>query len=378
LIGASLTLGLAGTMTPVSFVLFARHATGSFATASLVLAAATTGGIMLAPLRGRLVDRLGAARVVLWLALPSAATNALFLLAGERTASAPILVALGLLSGAIAVPAGAALRSVWSELLADSGAQQAGYSLMTVNQEVTFVAGPLLAGGAIALWSPGAAVAIAAVLELAGALAFASSRAARATKPHEAETAAGTAPLVSSGLRTVLGTAAAFGLVFGLLDVGLPAVATRGGSPASAGVLLATLALGIGVGGMLYGLLPVASASTRRYPALCLLAAMGTAPLMIASPLGAMIPLALLCGLCFAPVTTAQIAVIDHVAPAGRKGEAFSWIGTLYGAGAAAGAALAGQLIAHGSPRAVFAVACGAGALAWLVAALRARTLDPM
>ena len=35
--------GVASTMTPVAFVLFARAATGSFATASLVLAASTAG-----------------------------------------------------------------------------------------------------------------------------------------------------------------------------------------------------------------------------------------------------------------------------------------------------------------------------------------------
>lgn len=363
-------------MTPVSFVLFAREATGSFTTASVVLAAATVGGIASAPVRGRLVDRLGAARAVWWLALPSAATNVLFLLAGQQDASAAILAGLALLSGAIAVPAGAALRSVWSELVAGSGAQQAGYSLMTVNQEATFVLGPLLAGGAIALWSPAVAVAVAATFELLGALAFATSRAARATKPPEVQAGRTGASVMSAGLLTVLATAAAFGLVFGLLDVTFPAVATASGSPATAGVLLAALAGGIAIGGVLYGMTDPGD-PVRRYPAWCLLAAAGTAPLMVVSPLGAMVGLALLCGLCFAPVTTAQIALIDHVAPVGRKGEAFSWIGTVYGAGVAGGAAAAGQLTAHGSPRTAFAVACGAGALAWLIATARAKTLEP-
>src|SRR3954453_20993723 len=50
-----IALGLASTMAPVGFVLFARNATGSFGTAGLVLAASTAGGLLLAPLRGRLV-----------------------------------------------------------------------------------------------------------------------------------------------------------------------------------------------------------------------------------------------------------------------------------------------------------------------------------
>jgi hypothetical protein len=47
-----LALGVASTMTPVAFVLFARDATHSFARASLVLAAATAGGLLSGPCAG--------------------------------------------------------------------------------------------------------------------------------------------------------------------------------------------------------------------------------------------------------------------------------------------------------------------------------------
>ena len=60
-----------------------------------------------------------------------------------------------------------------------------------------------------------------------------------------------------------------------------------------------------------------------------------------------MLALAVLAGLCFAPVTTTQIAVLDEVAPRERPAEAFSWLAILYGAGSAAGAALGGQLVAR-------------------------------
>lgn len=369
-----MVLGAAGTMTPVSLVLFAREAAGSFGVASVVLGAATAGGLALAPVRGRLVDRRGPAVAVLWLALPSALTNAAFLVAGHEHAPGGLLVMLGFVSGAVAVPAGAALRGVWSDLLASSDAKQAGYALMTVNQEVTFVLGPLLAGGLIALASPGAAVAAAAGLELAGALVFATAHAARAVAGVTSERRSSPV-LASPGLRTVLATAAAFGAVFGVLDVALPAVAVREGSTGAAGLLLAALALGIGTGGALYG--TVAAARSEGYPALCLLAATGLLPLLVAEPLGLMAGLAFVAGLGFAPVTTAQIAVVDRVAPEGRRGEAFSWIGTLYGVGSAAGAVLGGQLLAHGSPRAALLVAPAAAALAWVISAARAQTLGP-
>lgn len=90
----------------------------------------------------------------------------------------------------------------------------------------------------------------------------------------------------------------------------------------------------------------------------------------------AMSALAVLAGLCFAPVTTTQIAVLDEVAPRERPAEAFASLAILYGAGSATGAALAGQLVSAHRPRAAIIAACAATAVAWLVTTLRARTLS--
>jgi MFS family permease len=206
---AFLALGVANTMTPVALVLFARSATHSFSTASLVLAASTAGGLLFGPARGRLVDRLGPRDAVLLLALPDIVTDVAFIAGGHAGIGAGLLVALGFIAGAVTAPAGAALRTVWSETLAESASRQAGYALMTMMQETTYIAGPLLAGALIAVWSPTAAVAASAVLSLVGAVAFAAPQAARRepkpTKPGWLPALAG------AGIRTVVGTSAAFG-----------------------------------------------------------------------------------------------------------------------------------------------------------------------
>jgi MFS family permease len=372
--GSALVLGIAGTMAPVSFVLFAHRATGSFATASLVLAASTAGGLLAAPWRGRLIDRIGPSAAILRLIGPAAATDLAFILAGHAQAAPGVLVAVALVSGAVIAPSTAAVRSVWSELLAGGELRQAGYALIGMLQEVAFVAGPLVAGGIIALASTTAAVAATAALSLLGGLAFATSPVtrARAAQGPQPRGALATTP----GMLTVLLSAAAFGATFGALDVAFPAYAREHGSAAAAGALLAALAAGIGIGSFLTGLRPPARAAGRRYPALCGLAALGLLPLLALPGLAATAALAALAGLCFAPVTTTQIGVLDEIAPRERPAEAFAWLAILYGAGSAAGAALAGQLVEASGVRAAIIAACAATAVAWLGTTARSGTLS--
>ena len=371
-----LALGIAGTMTPVAFVLFARAATHSFASASLVLAASIAGGLLFGPARGRLVDRLGARDAVLLLVIPDIATDIAFIVGGHARIGAGVLIALAFIAGAVTAPASAALRSVWSETLVESDSRQAGYALMTMLQETTYIAGPLIAGAAIALWSTTAAVAITAALSFIGAVAFATAQKTSKREPKPAK--AGRLPaLAGSGIRTVVATSAAFGVTFGVLDVAFPAFARTHGSGAAAGVLLSAFAAGSWVGGFLYGLRARDKSAGQQYPGLCLLAAIGLAPLILTPNLPAMVALAVLSGLCFAPITTCQLAVIDEVAAPEHKAEAFTWLGTLYGAGLALGAAVSGQLIASVGTRAALATACGATLLAFVLTTARATTLRP-
>lgn len=374
-LAAFLAVGTAQTMTPVAFVLFARDATDSFASASLVLAASITGGLIFAPLRGRLVDRLGEGQAVLRLAGPAVATDTAFILTGRAGVPAGVLVAVAFVSGAVTAPVGAALRGMWSSLLPPDS-RQAGYAVMTMMQEVTFFVGPLLAGGLIGLWSATAAVATAAGLGLAGAIAFATAPTALA-RGQRAPAERRFAALASRGTRTVLATAIGFGLAIGILDVALPAFARAHGSNATSGALLSAFAAGVGLGSLAYGLRSWGLPAHRQYPRLTLLAAAGLAPLVVAPRLGFMLALVFVAGLSFAPISNCLIAIIDDVSAPEHRAETFTWVGSVNGTGLALGAVIAGQLITSASMRAAFAAACGATLLAYLVAVTRARTLSP-
>jgi MFS family permease len=356
-------------MVPVSFVLFARQATGSFASASLVLAALTAGRLLLSPRRGRMVDRLGPCRALLWLLPGATATDIAFILAGRAHPDPLLLIAVAAISGAVTAPAATVMRSVWAALLPDSGLRRTGFALMSVIGEVTFFTGPLLAGILIATGSPTLAVAVGAALNAAGTLALALSSAARSVAPHPPTGQTGRLPaLAGAGVRYVVGISALFGLTFGLLDVAWPAFARTHGSIAAAGLFLSLFALGAGVGGLLYGALKHHRSAIALYPRLCLLAAAGLALVPAAGSVLTMSIVAVISGLCFAPITTVQVAAVDEVSPEAHRAEAFTWVGTVYGVGSALGAALAGQLIVQSGDRAALIAAAGATAAAWLLA----------
>jgi MFS family permease len=251
---------------------------------------------------------------------------------------------------------------------------------MTVMQEVSFFTGPLLAGTIIALASPTAAVMSLAVLSLLAAVVFSTSPGARAhggEVEHEGRPSR-LGALAMPGMRTLAGTSALAGATFGLLDVALPAAARDAGSPGAAGALLSAIALGIGVGGFVYGLTPPRVAPGRLYGPLCGLAAAGLAPLTVAGghvSVAVLAALLVLVGLLFAPVTTCQIALIDDVAPRHMTTEAFAVIGVAYGTASAIGAQAAGALVDGAGLRSPFVAAFACMATAAAVAFVRRRTL---
>ncbi len=72
-------------------------------------------------------------------------------------------------------------------------------------------------------------------------------------------------------------------------------------------------------------------------------------------------------GLFLAPALACAFVVVDRQAPAGTVTEAFSWLVTTFGVGAAAGTAVVGPVIEWGSPSAGFAVAGVSGVAGLLV-----------
>ncbi len=238
-------------MLGIGLLVHTEHLTGSFAAAGAVTGVYAIALAVGGPLLGRLVDRRGQRPVL----LASAAAAAVQLLAvAALPAGAPLAALLALAAGIglATPPVGACVRTLLPGLLPDAGAVRAAYALDASASELTWIAGPPLALGLGALWSTGAALALAGVALLVATAAFAFQPASRTWRP------AGDAPrprggsLGSPAMRTLVLVLIAVGVLFGAVEVAVTAVAKlHGGSTAAAAPLLALWGAGSLAGGVL-------------------------------------------------------------------------------------------------------------------------------
>jgi predicted MFS family arabinose efflux permease len=187
-------------------------------------------------------------------------------------------------------------------------------------------------------------VGVGAALLLAGALLFASSPALDVPSPDREEHGL-LGALASPGMRALVVTWVPIGAGITVLEVASPAFAEDHGSRAVAGVMLAALAAGSGIGGLWYGTREAPRDPVSRFVALTgLLAACVALPVLAGSNTTYAV-LMFAAGLAFAPTIITSSHVLDRVAPRDTATEAFAWILTAYMAGAAVGAQVAGLLV---------------------------------
>ena len=362
-------------MLSIGLLVHAEHLTGSFAAAGAVTGVYAVALAIGGPLLGRLVDGRGQ-RLVL---LASAGAAALLLVAvAALPAGAPLAVLLALAGGIgfATPPVGACVRTLLPELVPDAGAARAAYALDASASELTWIAGPPLALGIGALWSTGAALALGGLGLLAATAAFAWQPASRGWRP------AGDAPrprggsLGSPAMRTLVLVLIAVGVLFGAVEVAVTAVAKlHGGSTAAAAPLLALWGAGSLAGGTLAARFGAPAGAPGLALLLAVLAASHLALVAVAGSPSALGAVLFVAGAAIAPTYAAVYAMVDDAAPAGTVTEAFAWLATAIGIGAAAGAATAGALADTAGPSAAFVLAGAAGAIALLATLLRSRTL---
>ena len=366
----SLPIGMFG----LAILLLVHDVSGSFADAGRVVGAFGLANALGAVAQGRLMDRLGQARV-----LRVAAAGHLLGLAGlvvvaARGAPSWALAACAAAGGAFLPQAPAAMRSLWGMLVEDEERRQTAYALVSVVFEVAVVAAPVLAAALAALVSPAAAVLVGAALGAGGALALAATDASRRWRGTPA--AAGRlGSLATAGMRTVFVALAAFGCAVGMVQVALPAFAAQRGAAETGGFLLAALSAGSLVGGLFYGARSWPGSPPGRLVVLLLGLGAGFALLAVAQTGPAVAVLAVLSGLLVAPTTVVASTLLDTAAPPGTVTEAFTVMVMAIVAGSAVGNAVGGAVVEGWSYEAAALVAGAVAVLGAVGAWVRRRTL---
>jgi MFS family permease len=376
LISSALLARLPIGINALAIVLYLREETGSFVIAGAVAGTLAAGSGVGAPVAGRLVDRLGARRVLLPLAVVHAVALGAIVGLTELGAPTVVLVLCGFTAGFAIPPTSSVLRSQWTNLL-EPRLHQAAYALDSTMIELIFISGPLLTAAITAVASPAAALIVSAVAVITGTAIFTALPPTRAIEiePHESKGLLGA--LASPGVRTLVYTSLPAGVGIGILEVGIPAFSREQGAAATAGVLLAIWSFGSGVGGLLYGTLPRRRGVHRAHLLVAALLPLTLLPLAAASSVAVMALLVLPAGCCIAPLLATRNELVGGVAPPGMRTEAYTWPITAFVGGISIGAALAGVLVEGPGWRTAFVVAAGFAAAGAVLAVLRRRTVIP-
>ncbi|MET8202550.1 MFS transporter [Micromonospora taraxaci] len=325
---------------PLALLLFARESF-SLVAAGLLVAAYTAGMAVGTPLLARAVDR--------WRQPPVLCLSAVLSGVGFGFVATGAFGAAGAAVGAAVAglgtpPLEACLRSLWPDLLPPT-AVPAAYALDVAVQEVIFVVGPLSTLLAVALGGPVAGLVVAALLQLAGTIAFVRAPAVRAWRGVPAARHwAG--PLRVHRLTVLLVGVAGAGTAVGGIAVAVTAYAEAAGNRHLAGWLLAAQATGALVGGLFYT--RARPGGARRLPLLTAGLTLGFVPLLLTPPPALMAVLLAISGLALPPALTAIFLKVDELAMPGTVAEAFAWVATAFTVGSAAGSALTGLVVANG------------------------------
>jgi len=336
-------------MVTLGIVLMVSAETDSYGLAGGISAAFVIASCLAALLQGRLIDRLGQARVLLPAVAMCSVSLSLLVWAVDAGHRTPLPHVFAALAGATMPAIGAAVRARWTNVLQVQAERETAFALEAVVDETVYLLGPPLATVLATTLFPSAGLVAAIAAGLAGTIAFCSLR---GTEPplHPTHTETGDKVAMPWGQLVPLALISlAMGGIFGSTEVVTVAFADSLGEKSVAGLLLSLWALGSLVAGVITG-----AVTWRRTPAARMrIGIVAFTVLMAPTPLissaAAMGVLLFLAGFAIAPTLIAAVSFIEQTVPPSRLTEGIAMLTTTIAAGIAPGAAIAGVVVdAHG------------------------------
>ncbi|WP_426354480.1 MFS transporter [Stenotrophomonas maltophilia] len=363
-------------MTGIGIITLLSQLRGSYALAGTVSATFVLTYALLSPQVSRWVDRHGQGRVLPWATALSASGLVVLLACTVLQAPDWTLFAAAMLAGCMP-SVSAMVRARWTAIHRGRPQLQTAYSLETVFDEVTFIAGPPLAVGlSVAVW-PQAGVLAAALLLVIGVTALVLQRGTQPPLQLVDSATPRRSLLRQPEIRLLALLMLAMGVIVGTVDITSVAFAEQRGQPLAASVVLSAYALGSCAAGLLFGALKLQVPLQRLLLLGAAATALTTLPLLGVGSVPALAAAVLLAGLFFAPTMIVAMSLVEQHVPESRLTEGMTWLLAGLNFGVALGAALSGQSVDAGGVRSGFVVALVAGGGVLLFAVLAQRALRP-
>ncbi|MBT9185625.1 MFS transporter [Pectobacterium punjabense] len=355
-------------MTGIGIITMLSQLRGSYALAGAVSATFVLTYALLSPQISRLVGRHGQTRV-LPLATLISTIGMLLLLASSWWQAPDWTLFIGALLTGFMPSMSAMVRARWTAIYRGQPRLQTAYSLETVLDEATFIAGPPLAIGLSVAVFPQAGPLTAALLLIVGVFALVTQR---STEPPIALlhtcTDRPNSVFKQTNIRLLTLLMIAMGIIVGTVDIVSVAFAEQRSQPAAASLILSAYAIGSCLAGLLFGALKLRTALHHLLLLGGLATAITTLPLLLVNSLPALAAAVLIAGLFFAPTMIVAMSLVERLVPEYRLTEGMTWLLAGLNIGVALGAALSGHVVDDGGTQAGFIVALCAGVLVLLVA----------
>ncbi len=353
----------------LGIVLLVTGLSRSYGLAGALSAAYTVANAVMSIVQGRLLDRLGQARV-----LPVAAVVFGIAVVGLVTGLEsgwpdPVAYVCAAVAGAAYPPIGSCVRARWSYVLAGHPREvQTAYALESVIDEAIFIIGPTIATVLATTWHPWAGLALAVLSGLVGISALASQRSTQ-PPPQPRDQTTGARPAMPWARVVPLAVVCvALGSMFAAAEVSTVAFSSEQHAKSYAGVLLALWALGSLIAGLVTGTFLWRRSAIFRVQVGTVCLALVMLPMSFVGSMPVMGVALFFAGFAIAPTLIASMGATEQMVPGPRLTEGIAIMHTGIASGLAPGAALAGLMIdAHGASTG-YLVALGAGVVAALAA----------
>jgi len=348
-----LPIGISG----LALLLLVQAREASFSDSGLVTSAYLAGLAGIAPLVGRLIDRLGPRPVLLLAGL--AYPVALLTLVYAINAGAPLtlVLVLSFASGATLPQITTCMRTLYRRRLQDDALLVAALSFDSVLIETVFILGPMVVAFVVATATPDLAILLGAVCAAIGALII--TRIPALTDwpverlPHRSLFGA----LQHPAFRKLLTILLCYAAVFGLVDIAVATYAYEIQSPALAGVILGVMSIGSAAGGLAYGSRPWHLPLTRQFAWSLIVMGVSIVPMAFIAHPAFLALFAIASGVTMSPPLIIQSTMVAKTMPTSQMAEAFTWVTTAMLCGVGLGFAFGGLVAEAQGATAVFLLA---------------------